>query len=109
MHRLSTGIILAVPPLIFALSCSMVPADQDEALIEAVRNKDLKESMSGPLILRIGINVPFWHPAAVAATARNLPASAVKFLYIGTPLLVLLIVDVWRLLNFLYRRKPDRT
>lgn len=67
----------------------------------------LTESLLGPVILHIGINVPVWQPAAMAATTGYLPACTAKALYIGIPLIALLVVDGWWLLNLLARRKPD--
>lgn len=65
------------------------------------------ESLWGPVILHIGINLPLWQPYVIATAARDLQASTLKFLFIGTPLLALLILDVWWLVKFLSGRKPD--
>ena len=67
----------------------------------------MTESLLGPVILHIGINVPVWQPAAMAATAGYFPASAATALSIGIPLIALLVVDGWWLLNRQARRKPD--
>ncbi len=57
------------------------------------------ESLLGPVILHIGINLPLWLPVAMDSATGFLPASTVNFLFIGIPLLTLLIVDVGWLLN----------
>ncbi|MEW6351492.1 MAG: CPBP family intramembrane glutamic endopeptidase [Thermodesulfobacteriota bacterium] len=72
-------------------------------------NYSLTESLLGPLILHIGINVPVWQPVTMAAATGYLACDTVKFLFIGAPLVALLIVDGWWLVNFRSRRKPDLT